>query len=264
MILSTLAALLLGLQEPPKTKRPWHDVELSIGGFITELSAQVEVQSASGLGTTVDLENALGLEESLQLLRIWGTVAVGERHRLSLDYVDLTRSATKQIASDIEVGDQILTSGTVVDSTLELQLFNLNYAYSILYDDRMDIALTVGIHALRTRIELEGRNAGGETESFTLPIPLPGIRTNFALTPSLFLRQNLEVLYLRYANFQGLMLDLTISLEYQAFEHVGFGIGYNTMQIKMKMEEESMPAVDFDGRFEFEFAGLLLYTTFSF
>ena len=264
MIIAWLALLsqAAAAPEPAKTTRPWHDFEFGISGVVADIGSELEVVSGVGVGAVVDGEEALGLDNSIRQMRLWASVALGERHRLKLDFMDLSRDATKTLERDIQIGDTTYTVGTTVTTDLDLQFINLTYAYSILYDDRMDVALTIGIHGLRTKFDIEADTVGAETESFILPIPLPGLSATFALTPDLFLKQNLEILWLRYANFQGMMVDMTFSLEYEIFEHVGIGLGYNTTRIRLDMEEESLPSVDFEGSFEFQFSGFAVYLTF--
>ncbi len=264
MIITLLALLSQAapVQDPAKVTRPWHDFEFGISGVVADIGSELEVISGTGVGAVVDGEEALGLDNSIRQMRIWASIALGERHRLKLDFMDLSRDSTKTLERDITIGDTTYTVGTTVSTDLDLQFINLTYAYSILYDDRMDVALTFGIHGLRTKFDIEGENASGETERFILPVPLPGISATFALTPDLFLKQNLELLWLRYENFQGMMVDMSLSLEYEIFEHVGIGIGYNTVRIRLDMEEETLPSVDFKGSFEFQFSGVAVYLTF--
>jgi hypothetical protein len=274
-LLPGLAALLLSsasafAQDPPKEApkdppKPWRRGELMIGGYVAELNSNLQVISGTGLGATVDVEEALGLDESLTQYRIQASFLLADRHRLFFDYVDLSRKATRTIDANITIDDTVYPIGTTVDTEFDLQLINMVYGYSLLYDDRMDIGLTFGIHHLRVRFEAESKSgAGAETERFMLPIPLPGFRAMFALTPELFLRQSLEILYLPFDKFQGLYVDTTIALEWTPFKHLGFGLGWNSTRIRMEMEDEDFPRVEFEGKFQYDVAGVMLYTILYF
>ena len=249
-------------QEPPL---PWRRGELLLGGYIGGTSSSFEIISGSGLGASVDVEEVLGLEESVTQYRLQASILLADRHRLSFDYVDLSRKATKTIDATVEIDDTVFPVGTTLETEFDLQLINIVYGYSLVYDDRMDIGLTFGIHHLRVRFEAEATSgAGGETERFLLPVPLPGLRAMFALTPELFLRQSIEILYLPFDKFQGLYVETGIALEWTPFKHLGFGLGWNSTRIRMEMQDDQFPRVEFEGKFQYDVAGVMLYTILYF
>jgi hypothetical protein len=255
-----LAAVLLAQAAPAADNIPWRRHEAAVGGYVADLSSSVQVNSDAGLGANVDIEELLGLENTLTQLRLGVSFHLGDRHRLAFSATDISRSASKSLTADIEFDGETYPIGTVVDSELNVRLFNVVYGYSVVWDDRVNLAVTFGIHALRTQISLEGQLVGAESEEFTLPIPLPGFRMDVAICKDFYLRQNFEFLWLRFDNFEGLMADVSIGFEWAAFEHVGFGVAYNHMRINLEMQDSNFPAVDFEGRFEFDFSGLMIYT----
>lgn len=265
MILLILTALLQQADPPQKPNRLWRDFEFQIGGYYAGVDTTFDVKGENGIGGKIDAEDLLGLDSSVLSARLSASVALADRHRIHFDCFDLSRSASKRIGRDIEFGDTVYPIGSDVDTRFGLQMFDLTYGYSFLQDDRMDLAVTFGIHGLRTHIRLDAANLGmEESERFFLPVPLPGLRMDFALTPSLWLRQKIELLWLGADSFAGLVTDFSINLEYAFIEHVAVGIGYNALRMKLRMEDQDFPAVDFQGSFDFDFAGLQLYVSYFF
>ena len=262
LIAAVLASALQQPAEPPKS--PWRKFEFTVGAMISDLSSSVEVTTGSGVGGVVDLERALGMEESLTQVRAGMSWEISPGHRLWLDYVNLSRTARRTLSAEIEFDGVTYPVGTSVATDFDLELINLVYGYSVIRDERVDLALTFGIHALETKIELQGESVGTESESFILPIPLPGMRMNILLAKDFYFKQTLEFLWLRFDNFEGLMADVQVGFEWAAFKHLAFGIAYSHLQIALEMEDANFPSVEFEGRFEFDVSGLLLYTTLYF
>lgn len=258
----TLALLALFLQAAPPEKaekHPWRDFEISLGGYLAKVDTTIGVQTDSGAGAAVDFEDLLDLDPSVLSLRLGISVALAPRHRLHFDMFDLSRKASTRLGQDISVDDTTYPVGSDVDTRLGLQMFNLSYGYSIVQDDRVDLAVTLGIHGLRTALSLQGDSGREEDVRFFLPIPLPGVRLDIAVTPDLWIRQRFEFLWLGGQTYQGLLTDLSISLEYAFIEHVALGVGYNVIHTNLRMKSDQFPAVGFRGEFDFEFSGLQFY-----
>lgn len=265
LALSSTEALLQADAPAKPEARPWRDVEIRLGGYLAAIDSRFDVESGSGVGASVDAEDLLGLDNSVLSLRLEASVALAQRHRLYLDIFDVSRSSSETLGRDITFDGTTYATGTTVDSRMGLQVFNLTYGYSLFQDDRVDLAVTFGIHGLRTAIKLDSSSTGAqEEERFFLPIPLPGFRFDVALTPKLWLRQRAEFLWLGVNNYQGLMTDVSLGVEYALFDHVALGVGYNSVRMKLRMENDSFPAVDFAGEFDFQFSGLQFYLNIFF
>jgi hypothetical protein len=232
--------------------------------MIADLNSTAQVLSDAGVGAVVDIESLLGLEESLLQVRLGASYEIAPSHRIWLDYVNLSRHAHKVLTENVEIGGETYPTGTEVETDFDLQLVNLVYGYSVIHDDRVDLALTFGMHGMQTQLELQGQTVGTASEDFFLPIPLPGVRMSVVLAKDLYFKTNLELLWLRIGDFEGLMVDAMVGVEWAAFEHVGFGLAYSNLRIKLDMEDGDFGPINFSGTFEFGVSGILLYTVLYF
>jgi len=240
-------------------------VEINVGAYLAAMDTKIDVQSESGLGGLIDFEDLLGLKGSDLGLRLGGSVALAERHRLHLDLFDLSRKGDEQLQREIVFKGTTYPVGSDVDSRLGFQMANLNYGYSFFLDDRFNLAVTLGVHVLHTVAKLEVDALGiAESERFYLPIPLPGLRMDFALTRDLWFRQHIDVLWFAADGYRGLMTDVGLGVEYALFDHVAVGLGYNAVRMKLRMDDDEFPSVSFRGQFDFDFAGVRLYLNFFF
>jgi hypothetical protein len=91
----------------------------------------------------VNGEDALGLDSSLTVFRADAVYRFtsNRRHRFDLSYVDLRRSATRTLQTDIQIKDQTFPVGTTVDSLFDIKIIRGAYSYSLFQDERIDLGL---------------------------------------------------------------------------------------------------------------------------
>ena len=78
------------------------------------------------------------------------------------------------------------------------------------------------------------------------------------------MRSGVKTFYVEYENFQGSLLTVDIALEYQPWNHVGIGLGYDSMDISIQAEGTDWPEVDLNGKIRFGYSGLQLYLRYFF
>ena len=54
-------------------------------------------------------------------------------------------------------------------------------------------------------------------------------------------------------------MEFRAAVEYNPWEHVGIGLGIDSLAINVEAEGEDWPGIDFNGDVEFNYAGLQLY-----
>jgi len=255
-------SLSVNADEKESNGKPWERFSFNLGGFITAINSDVSL-STKGVGIEVNLEDALDMDSSVSVFRVDGLWRFSRnlRHRLDLGWFDISRDAHTTLLQDIQIGDTLFPLGTEVTSSFDLQVFKAAYTYSFFQDDRMDMGVSFGLFVMPIAFEIDasGGFEGHESESITAPLPVLGIRTDFAITPKLFLKYNLDFFYLEIDQFEGAVTNNKLVLEYNAFKNIGFGIGLERFNIYIKAEGEDYPNIDFKGSFEFRYSGLMAY-----
>ena len=257
-----LYSLSVNAGEKENKDKPWERFSLSLGGFSTTINSDVGL-GAKGLNLEVNVEDALDMDSSVSVFRVDGLWRFSRnlRHRLDLGWFDISRDSSTTLLQDITIGDTIFPLGTEVTSSFDLQIFKGAYSYSFFQDDRMDMGVSFGLFVMPIdfKIDASGAFEGHESESITAPLPVLGFRTDFAITPKLFLKFNVDFFYLEIDQFEGAVTDTKFALEYNAFKNIGFGIGLERFNIYIKAEGEDYPNIDFNGTFEFRYVGLMAY-----
>ena len=102
-------------------------------------------------------------------------------------------------------------------------------------------------------------------EDFVAPLPVFNLRGDFAITPKLFFKLNLDFFYIEYDKFTGGVTDARLAVEYNIWKHLGIGLSYDTFDASLEAEEGTdYPGIDWVGKIELEHSGLLLYAKIYF
>ena len=246
---------------------PWEKFSIQGGAFFAGLNDKVTV-GTEGAGVAVDLEQALGLDTQNQIFRAAALYRIGEarRHRVDLDYLYFNRTATTTLGQPITVDNVTLDAGSRVDTTFNYQILRAAYSYSFFQDDRMDLAASFGLFVMPIKFSMsaEGLRSGEGTFSFTAPLPAFGLRGDFAITPRWMLRTNLDVFYLKYQSFTGGLVDTRVAVEYNPWDHFGFGLGFENFRVQLKAKNDDYPAINFQGDVKSQFMGVQLYARYFF
>ena len=250
---------------------PWEKFSLHLGVFLSDISS--DLRFGSGIGVDVNVEDLLGMESSVSVFRVDGSWRFTQnlRHRMGFSWYALRRNANKQVLQDFTIehpDGSVLTipAGTQVDSHFDLDIYKLAYSYSLFQNDRFDLALSFGLFVMPIEFGFKATGAVTErvNESITAPLPVAGFRGDFALTPEWFLRLGTEIFYLEIEQFKGSIYNGSGAVEYKPWEHVGVGLGVETMQINIEADGADYPGIDFKGNIEFTYFGLQLYTKIFF
>ncbi len=242
-------------------KLPWRTFELAGGVSYASVSSTLTVgRNTGGAGVAIDAEGVLGMSREVLCPTIWAAYRLGGTHRIMASFEDMSRTATRTLSQDIEFNGNTYTVGTTVHSVYGIQLYGLTYAWSFLQDDRMDVAITAGVNAIRLHASIAPDDPTRyESQRFIIPIPLPGLTADFLLTPSFWLRQRLQLMYVPIADYSGLLIDYKVALEFAPFEHLSFGIGLDLLRVDLQKHSSDSTWGNFEGEFRMSGSGVMLY-----
>lgn len=246
---------------------PWKKFSFSAGAFTS--ASDTDVRFGSGVGVTIDLEDALGLNADNTVFRVetnWRFTDNG-RHRLDLTWFSFSRKGDNTITDDVDISppegeDITIPSGTEVSSYFDLDIFQLNYSYSFIQDDRLDFAGLIGLYIMPMSFGLSATGFVDEEgdQSFTAPLPVIGFRFDVLIVPKWYFRTGSQIFYLRYQDFTGSLLNFRSAVEYNPWKHVGFGLGFDALRLGLQADDAGdYPGIDLRGNVDFSYNGLMLY-----
>ncbi|RLC01805.1 MAG: hypothetical protein DRH90_15365 [Deltaproteobacteria bacterium] len=246
---------------------PW--ATFSFNGGLFASRSQTDVRFGAGLGVEVNLEDALGMESETQVFRLesYWRFTDNRKHRADFSWFSLHRTAFRKITEDITVqppeGDPItIIAGTEVSSKYNMDILQLNYSYSFIQDDRLDLAGGVGLYIMPISLGIEATGLVDEQadQSFTAPLPALGLRMDILLAPKWYFRGSTQLFYLEYKGYTGSLTSTRTAVEYNPWTHVGLGLGMDAMRMSLEANDpDSIPGLDLRGNVDFNYIGLYLY-----
>ena len=240
----------------------WERFSVSLGGFLTTINSDISLKGqASGVGVSVNLEDALGLSTSSFVIRGEAEYNFGSKRRshVRVGYFGLIRNSDKTLESEITIGDEVYPIGTEISTKYGLNIIRALYDYSYFKDERFSLALSIGLYIMPLSFSIGTEYIIDESAAFIAPLPVLGFRNTFQITPKVLLKQNFEILYLKTSSFLGNINDLNIWLEYNPFKHWGIGVGLNTFRYHFSAQEQLGENLKFEGSIKTGFTGVLLY-----
>ena len=263
-IVCVLAVRPVSAAETAKQPSPWEKWSANLGIFLATTNSTARLGSTTA-GVQFNVEDTLGLGSGNNALRLGGAWRFTEnrRHRLELSWFSLRKSGSRVLQNDLEVDGTTIPAGSGVTSKVKLDVYRAAYSYSFFQDDRFDLAVSGGLYVAPMSININGTSGytGSVSQSFTAPLPVVGLRADFALTPKWFLRTNFDVFYISIDRYTGFLTDVQVAAEYKAWKNVGFGLGFDTMHIAVEAEKStSVPGLNANGEFGFDYAGIYAYT----
>jgi hypothetical protein len=232
-----------------------------LGTFVTDRATSARLDSDTSTGSDIDLEDDLGLESSTSVARLGGYWWLNERHRFDVAYFDLSRDASKQIEETIEFGDETFVINTVVNASSDLTVIKTDYTFAMLARDRGYLGITAGLYVSQTTLNLTVANLSvGEEQDVTAPLPVIGLRGDYAITDRITLRGAVQVFDYSADNVEGSLTDFYVGGDYSIGDHWAVGLAWNEVAMNLGAESDR----GFQGSLDWGYDGALLYVKFDF
>ena len=234
------------------------------GLYYPSLNTSLRVDTKTGIGTEIGLENDLKLSEELGVFRFDGMVRLTENSQLSLVYTGLKRSKSAVLEKDIKFGDTIFEANLRTRYKFNVDYFGATYRYNFFNERNWNAGLSGGARVVYINTSIRGELNGmerGKEVSYTAPAVLLGVHGSAYLTPRLLARYSLEMFYLKIDDIRINIIESNASVHYFIFKNIGLGIAYSTNNYRLT----NLPLWgDSEGKVNFEFGGLNMFITSRF
>lgn len=244
-------------------RNPWHRLTFSVGAILgAQFDTGIRVDSDKyGVGTELSFEDILGLDDDASSLRLDLQYRFNRAHMIGLSWFKFDRKGDVRIDEDLEIGDEIFPAGAEVKTELVTGIYRFNYWWNFIAKRDWEVGVGLGVYWMRIKAGFAGRVTAGavefdesveETVRVNFPPPLLGLRGAWAITPRLRLTGSAEVLYVPIDIFEGWIIDARLGLEWDIFDFMGLGLGYNFFN--MGVEADLSP---FTGSFDYRYHALV-------
>jgi len=243
--------------------RPKSGIDVIGGGFLASANTTVRLDSADGrIGTTLDFEDDLGIDDSDLLLFLGASWRFAHRHRLEFEWFELGRDGRRELQAEIRFGEDVFNVGAEVNTFFDTDVFRVGYAYSFVRDDRKEVGLHVGVHITDLATGLRAKAVLGENEALeglefaevTAPLPVIGIQGVWQFARKWSLIGRAQIFRLEIDDYDGALNHLKVGVVHSTFKHVGFGFGFDYFEVDVDMEDPN-----FSGSVDFDYGGPIFF-----
>ncbi len=124
------------------SERPWKTLTLKGGYFFSSSDTKLRIDGA-GTGTTIDLEDVLGLNNNVSTYKVGVEWRFFDRHRFNVSYFDLSREATTALSATITIEDVVYPINDVLVTEFDWKVMTATYTWSFLQTNTYEVGFTI-------------------------------------------------------------------------------------------------------------------------
>jgi hypothetical protein len=197
---------------------------------------------AGTFGTDLSAERDLGQDSRLNQGRVEMMFRLRERNKVRVDFLDVDRNATHQLAQTIKFGDQTFAATSLLYSQIDWRIFTITYTFSIIHNDRVELG--TGLAASLLEAEAQGRvNATQQRQEVSGAGAFPTIPVDFALRISRrwSITARAQYFHAAISNFDGWLADSHEDVQYRWKPNFTVGVGYASIRAKLALHTGNFP-----------------------
>ena len=254
---------------PAQAQALQDDFWLQVTGFWANVDTDVQVSSVDDptIGTEIDLEEDLGLDDNSLLLAIVGGARLGSGFSVGAEYYALGRDSTNTITRDIVIDDVTYPANIELTSGFDTDIYRVTVGWAFVQNETFEAGGAIGLFATDISLTIEGQgtaNGGPVTiqqrrQDFLAPLPTIGLFANWQVAPRLTAGARLDFLSLSIDDYDGRLINAQAQIAYRFTENFGAGIMYRYVDYRVDVEKP-----EYTGRFSYEFNGPAVFLEVGF
>ena len=244
---------------------------VDLGTFVVASNLNGSLRgTANTTDQNVNFDKQFGTDADQTRWRVDILWRITQRQHLRFMYFDNDIRRTRAIDQNLEWGDYTFLAGGQVTAEQKFRVYELAYEYAFLRRDNYEIVASGGIHYDDLTLTLSGdasltvdtpTGPVEHTQTFTtkkssvpLPLPVLGLRGDWAVSDHVYLEASGQVFKLSYQGIDGNWSDLRAGATWMFNYHFGIGIGYDRFATHVDLNKGS-----FNGRLNVGYQGGLIY-----
>ncbi len=231
---------------------PDRDLDLRVNGSITGINDEIDFDKRRQIKKSDDL---FAVELSWRVRGRWSIVG---------QYFKSTDSTRAVLEEDIEWGNVVFGAGSNAAVGTDFTLTRIFFGRQLDTSKSHDVGIGGGLHWLNLGTFIEGEilingtpSSARRSVSAEAPLPNIGAWYKYSISPRWALRGRLDLLSADVGDYDGLLLNLGLGVNFQAFEHFGIGLNYNYFKLDVGIDKS-----DWRGDIETTYDGLYAYVSF--
>lgn len=239
---------------------------VNLGTFFPDRKLKVRASTTiSGMHAEVDFEKELRLKRDDEVLALNLAWRFGDKYSLSAQYFETQMDSGTILEQSLEWNSVVFVAGRVHGGQ-KFELFRVFLGRSFDTGDRHDFGVGAGIHWLEVGAFIEGNvilrdgrsSFRREAVSVSSPLPNVGAWYLYSLSPRWALRSRIDWLEASVGEYKGKIVNASLGLNFQAFDHFGIGLDYNLVELDIDVSKS-----DWRGNAKVTYDGLYASVSFN-
>ncbi len=258
-IMSTASILgAAALAAPASAQAIQDDFWISGSGFLANVDTKVSSSTTANPngGTTIDLEDDLGLDDSELLPALYAGAKLGGGFVVTAEYYSLSRDTTATISRNIVVDDVTYPINASLTAGFSTDIYRFTVGYSFIRNATTEIGAAIGLHATDLQFSISGQGSTGgapvtvttRRKDFLAPMPTVGLYGTFEVAPRVTINARADYLSLGIDDYDGSVLNAQAAVSYRFSKNFGVGVGYRYVDYDLDVEKTNYVA-SFDYKF---------------
>jgi hypothetical protein len=244
---------------------------ISVGGFVLTSSINGSLLGTANTSEqSIDFDKQFGTDADQTRWRGEVLWRITPTQHVRFGYFNSDVALTRSIDKDLPWGDYTFKASAQVAAETKFRVYELTYEFAFLRSRTYEIVAIAGIHLDDLTLKLSGNASltvdtptGAVEEaavytatSHSVPAPLPvfGVRGDWAVSPHIYLDASGKIFSLSYQGIDGNWSELRAGATWMFSEHFGVGVGYDRFSVHVNVAKAS-----FSGRLNWGYQGLLIY-----
>ncbi len=238
---------------------------LDIGVFFPDRELHLRINgSLAGMNDEIDFDKSLRLNKADDTFSTQLSWKFGNRWSLIGQYFKSSDSRRTVLEDDVEWGDVVFGAGSFAAIGSDFSLTRIFFGRHFDTSKRHEIGIGGGIHWLHIGAFIEGEiringtpASARRAVSVDAPLPNIGVWYDYSISPRWAFRSRFDLLSANIGDYDGVMVNVALGLNFQAFEHVGFGLNYNYFELDVGIDKSN-----WRGNIETTYDGIFAYVSF--
>ena len=231
---------------------PDRELDLRVNGTISGINDEIHFDEDFQLGNA---DNIFSAEASWRFRGRWSVIG---------QYFKSTDTKRAVLDEDIEWGDVVFGAGSNAAVGSKFSLTRIFFGRQLDTSEIHEFGIGGGIHWLEIGAFIEGEilvngitTAARRSVSEGAPLPNIGTWYKYSISPRWALRARFDLLSANIGDYEGLMVNVALGVNYQAFKNFGIGLNYNFFELDVKINKS-----DWRGHIETTYDGVYVYASF--
>ena len=234
------------------------------GAFFPKIETVVRADGKNGLiGTSIDFESDLGLEDTKTLPVFDAAWRFSPNHRIEFNYLNSSRDSTATLQRDLTWNGEVYPVNAQVRSEFDARIAALSYLYSLYRTADTELALGIGLHTVKLSAGLDVQGTSLQRSgsiSATAPLPVIAVRGSTRIVGNVSAELRYQWFGISVGDYSGSLNAVNFAVSWypwrsatDAWKGLGFEAGYNYYRYDLEASRER-----WNGEAKYEFKGPMI------